>query len=539
MKSYFLIFLFFSVHIAVFSQNSSEVLTGKVSYISSQNVYVKFENTDGIQVGDTLFTMQDNKPQPALIVTSLSTISCIGTPVSGSKLSSKTQIIAKKKITKTEITEKAKEPKSVNEEAIVKAFKKKKAEEPKARFDGRLSVSSYTNVSNYNTNQRFRYNLTLNAPNIGNSNLSFDSYLSFTHLISFPAKTTDWQGLNNALKIYSLSFKYDLSKTASISLGRRINVNMANIGAVDGLQFENTGKYFSYGALIGSRPNDLTYGFDSKLVQYGGFLSHHIENTTGNMQTSFAFFNQMNNFKTDRRFAYFQHTNSLLKNFDLFCSFEFDLYKVLNSVPLNTFDLTSTYVSLRYKPVDNLSLSLAYDARKNVYYYETYPQNKLDSILDKETRQGLRFNFYYRPFKNFTWGGNANYRLPSYINSDTVPTMNASSFISYSRLPLDIYGTINVMALRSVNTDGMVYGISLSRDFFAGKVNAQVDYRMTNYSRKSVLTSSENTATVSIFWRIARKTTISGNFEGTFTKDANYTTPNNYGRMYINISQRF
>ncbi|MDD4969237.1 MAG: hypothetical protein PHT07_07370 [Paludibacter sp.] len=541
MKTPLFFILLFFLSFTVYCQTSTEVINGKVSFISSQNVYVKFENTEGILVGDTLFLPQNNKLVPALVVNSMSSISCVGTPLTKNAIPLTTQIVARKRVVKNPGTNKTGESKfaeSPNDQAIRDSFTKKNiTKTTKARFDGRLAVSSYTNVSsNYTPSERLRYNLTMNADHIGESNLSAETYISYTHLLSFPHKYTDWTGLNNALKIYSLALKYDLDKTSSISLGRRIYNNMSNIGAVDGLEYEHVGKHFTFGALAGSRPDYLDYSFNPKLLQFGAFISHNTTNDNGLMQTSLGVFDQLNNFKTDRRFAYFQHTNSLLKNVDLFSSFEVDLYGFVNNQLTSTFDLTSTYISLRFKPWDDLTTSISYDARKNIYYYETFPRNKIDSTLDKETRQGLRFNIMLRPFNYFVWGGNAGYNLKS---TSTGESMNANSYISYSQLPLDMYGTITVTALKTPYlTSMMVYGASLSRDFGSGKFNAQVEYRMGNLKYvNTTFTTLQNIGQMSLFWRIAKKLTVSANFEGTFeTSNGNKT---NYGSLYLNISQRF
>ena len=54
-----------------------ENLIGKVSFISSQNVYVKFKSTSGISAGDTLFITSGDKLLPALVVNNLSSSSCV------------------------------------------------------------------------------------------------------------------------------------------------------------------------------------------------------------------------------------------------------------------------------------------------------------------------------------------------------------------------------------------------------------------------------------------------------------------------------
>jgi hypothetical protein len=527
MTNRFLILLFLCVSITVFGQSNTEELEGSVSFISSQNTYVKFVNTTGIQIGDTLFLSKNNKREPALVVTGLSSISCVGRAIGDIELSTTNTIIAKVVTKKPElpleiVAEKSVESVAVNDLAI----KNKKPGDTitvnKAHFDGRFSVSSYSNfssdpLSKLTPNYRMRYNLALNADHIANSGFSLENYMSYTHMINNPLeKFTDF-------KIYNLALRYDFYKTASITFGRKINVNTANIGAVDGLQFEKTFKNITIGALAGTRPNDSTYGFDPKLLQYGAFISHDIQNKFGNAQTSLAFFNQTNNLKTDRRYVYLQHSNTLLKNVDLFGSAEVDLYRVQNNLPVNTFSLTGLYLSLSYRPVNNLSLALSYDARKNIYYYETY-KNKIDSTLEKETRQGLRFRFNYRPFKYFTWGGNAGYRLQTPTSSES---MNAISYLTYSKLPfINASLTVTGTALKTANLSGLLYGASMSKDFIDGNLAAEIEYRRD-------LIYSQDITDLSLSWKLSKSLILSTDFEGTLEQGVGT------GRVFINLSKRF
>ena len=539
MRTHILVILLF-LNITVYCQISPEILNGKVSFITTRNVYVKFDNTDGILVGDTLYQKLDNKLVPALIVNSLSSISCVGTPLTKTGIELSTEIIAKRRPEPNSGINKKDESKiqdSPNDQVIHAAFDKQKSNTTNERFDGRLAISSYSNVSNnYTSSDRLQYNLTMNASHISNSNLSAETYITFTQLLSFPGKTTDWTGLNNALKIYGLDIRYDFNKTSSLSFGRKIYNNMSDLGAVDGFEYENTGKRMTFGAVAGSRPDYLDYSFNPKLLQFGAFVSHNMQNENGIMQTSFAVFDQLNDFKTDRRFLYFQHSNSLLKNVDLYSSFEVDLYGFVNGVLTNTFDLTSAYISLRFRPWKKFTTSLSYDARKNIYYYQTFPQNKIDSTLDKETRQGIRYNFMYRPFKNFVWGTNLGYNLKT-VNTGS--SENANSYLCYTQLPYNTTGTLTVTGLKTPYlTSMMIYGLSLNRDFSAGKINAQIEYRMGNFQyTNTTIPTHQNIAAMSLFWRIAKKLSVSANFEGTF--EMNGANKTNYATIYFNISQRF
>ena len=115
--------------------------------------------------------------------------------------------------------------------------------------------------------------------------------------------------------------------------------------------------------------------------------------------------------KTDRRFVYMQHSNTPGKKPD---GFYFDWNKICLKCcmkhPVNTFNPTSIYLSLRYKLNKKLVLSASYDALKNVIYYESY-KNFVDQIIEKEVRQGLRFGVYYDPWTNVSIGANAGYRF--------------------------------------------------------------------------------------------------------------------------------
>ena len=533
MKALFVFLFLICLSLTTWCQNSVTMLKGTISYISSQNIYVKFDNTSGIQVGDTLFIARNNVLIPVLTVSNLSSVSCVGTPIGQGTFTVSTPIFGKKRIDSTQNQVAAvKEPKeavSVNDQAIKSAIEKNRVDELKPHFDGRLALSAYSTSSGSVTDTRYRYNLSMNAQNMGNSGLSLESYISLTHKSDELGQIG--QDINKYLKIYSLSLKYDFSKSTNLSFGRRINSNMANIGAVDGLQFETGHRNFTYGAVIGSRPDYFSYGFNPNLMQAGIFAGHSIQTETGSMQTSFAIFDQMNKFKTDRRFAYLQHSNSLIEKLDLFCSFEFDFYTLKNLQPTNTFDLTSTYLSLRYKPWKNLSLFVSYDARKNVYYYETF-KNQIDSIIDRETRQGLRFQFNYHPFKMLSWGGSAGYRFQK---SDPAPSINANSYLSYNLIPFILTSaTLNVTLLKSNYIDGMVYGITFSRDLFSGKVYTELQYRLVNYTYKNSNTSlRQDIGEFSLSWRIAKKLTLSADYEATYEKD------NNSGRLFLNLTQRF
>ncbi|MDO9152681.1 MAG: hypothetical protein Q7U47_03055 [Paludibacter sp.] len=523
--------------------------------MSSQNVYVQFANTDDINLGDTLYVLINNVVKPALLVKNKSSISCVGAPFPDVILSVSNEIFA---FTKPEskpievIAQQSREAISVNDQAIDEA-KKIKHHTSIADFDGRLSLSSYlNNTSDTTINSIFRLNLALNARQIANSKFSTEIFMTITnknlyrhrietYIDTADVNSPDFRGdtkvtrnvsqSENDVRVYNLVLSYDFDSTACLSLGRKINSNLANIGAVDGLQFEKIGRKFSWGAVIGTRPDTYTYTLNTNLLQYGAFMAHAFKNEKLNFRTSVAIFNQMNNLVTDRRFAYIQHSNSLMKNMDFFGSMEVDLFGEVNNKLTTKLDFTSSYLSIRYRPWKKLSVALTYDARKNIHYYETY-KNYADSILDKETRQGFRFQTNFRPFNKFIWGTTAGYRLPT---NTTTASINGNTYFTYTRLPfIDASITIDATLLKTNYVDGMLYGASLSRDFLDGKLFADLSYRFVDYKFNTGSVLKQNIAEISISWRIAKKLMLSANFEGTSDTNNNLN-----GRVFVNISQRF
>jgi hypothetical protein len=532
--------VFTAIVISFFSQlcgqESDYLLSGKVSYITAQNIYVKFASTEKIHPGDTVFSQVDNKLIPMFIVESISSVSCVGKPLDKMVVKVDDAVAVRIHEKPGPVIQKTAEPPIPKAPAEIK----KEAADSTARVEpvkrqqdirGSLSVSSYTNLSNTAVNdlQRMRYTFSLRANNMGNSRISAESYVSFTH------KLNDWaevqQNVFNALKIYSLALKYDLGAKSSIWAGRKINPNLSNIGAVDGIQAETTVGQFTMGAVAGSRPNDADYNVNFKLLEYGGFVGHTVSNKMGRMQSSLAFFEQRNTGITDRRFVYFQHDNSLLKNLYLFTSCELDLYKVVEGVPKNEPTLTGLYVSLRYRMFKQLSLFASYDARKNVIYYETY-KGIADRLLEDATRQGYQLRINYRPWNMVNLGVNASYR---FRDKDLNPNETLNGFIAFNQLPwIKVSATLTANLLKTSYLDGQIYGIRLARDIIPGKMFAEVNYRYIDYKfLNSTSTLVQNIAQANISWQLKHKMSFSVDYELTLEN------VNKYHRIYVSFSKRF
>jgi hypothetical protein len=524
-------------------QPATRNITGQVSFISSQNIYVRFGNTKGISVHDTLYISSGDKLVPVLVVNSLSLTSSLCTAISGEDLPVGHVIIAKTKPSevkeektledvKKETPGLAQQNEPVSSEKSIASSGSKSVSVPsKQGISGSISAASYSDFSNTTGAdiQRFRYTLAVDAKNIAKSRFSAETYISFSH------KSGDWsevrKNIFNALKIYSLAVKCDIDSTTQLSLGRQINPRIASIGSFDGLQFEKSIKRFTVGLAGGSRPDFLNFGFDPHLLQFGGYLSYDIINDRTYSGTSLAFMEQLNSGKTDRRFLYIQHSGSPVKNLNVFSSFEIDLFKLKNNKPASDFNLTSLYLSMNYRLLNNFTIGGSYDARKNPVYYETF-KSQLDSLIENGLRQSYRLHTNIRITNSFTVGLQSSWRFQK---TDLRQSKNVSGYFTYNHTGKNYFSaTLSGNYIETSYISGITAGITILNSMASGKVQTSAGYSYQDYrlseSRQNTI---QHTGKADLYWQFAQKTFLSLNYE--ITLEPNKT----YNRLYLQIMKRF
>jgi len=527
--------LFMFVNIALFAQDNFK--EGKVSYTSSQLVYVSFENTEGIAEGDTIFIKLKNSLQPALKVKYISSSSAACEKLSSGDFKSGLAVFASVNDIQPSViaTSAIINQTAVNEIQPIQnevSTKLKSTNEIDSKISGRYSIQSYSNfnnVSQYGDYQRWRHSLRFGLQNIGSSGLSFSTYAIFAY------KADEWNtvssDISNALKVYDFNLNYKFSNSTQIWLGRYLNRKISNISIVDGLQFENAFSFLTLGLVVGSRPDYRDFSFNPKLLEYGAYLSRSDTLGSGMMENTISLFEQTNDNKTDRRFAYIQHSNTIITNTYLFASAEVDLYKKELNVPKSEFSLTSLFLSARYSPVRVFSLSLSYDSRRNVYYYETY-KSLSDSVLDNELRQGFRARAVVKPINNIIIGLQYGYR---YSKTDVKPSRNYGGNISYTAIPL-IQSSLgfNYNRLLSNYVDGSVYSVNLIKSISALRSDFSIGFRKTDYT---FLNNSPKLDEKAILVDIS--TSVFAPFSFSISYEGVFESTRTYGRILLDLTTRF
>jgi hypothetical protein len=397
-------------------------------------------------------------------------------------------------------------------------------------YNGRFSIQSFSNISNFfneGNYQQWRYSFQFNADSISGSPFSVSDYIVFTYK-NGDLHNLDLKIISQNLKVYDLAVNYKFNETSNLWFGRYLNRRVANISSVDGLQYEQKFSSWYGGLIAGSRPDFKDLGFNIKLFEYGGYFGR--TDTVGKsfMENTVAVMQQTNNMITDRRFFYFQHSNNLLPDINLFFSSEVDLYKKEMGVPKNTFSLTGIFTSVNYYPDKAVSFSFSYDARKDVIYYETY-RSFADSIIENQRRQGFRAGVNLRPINNLFISLSAGYRFQP---SDPKPSRNFSGTMSYGNIPwLDVVPSVSFIKLISSYIDGVIWGAGLSKNIM-DFADVSVNYSNNQYSflfgslKQDILSADLST-------KIWQQVYLTLSYEGTFQQQSTW------GRFLLDLTARF
>ncbi len=462
-----------------YGQGNAEVLEGKVTFTTSRNVYVKFDHTERITVGDTLRWSVDGVLMPCLTVTQKSSTSCVCTILNECDIEVDDQIFYEFVPEEQEVVQEVDVSELSPQMPVVTQTANSSPEPAQTELiRGRLSAASYSNFSgNGDERHRMMYRLSVNANNIGDSKFSAETYLNYRQNFLAPGETSIRP--TKFFRVYNLAVRYDADSTTSLVLGRRINNKVSSLGAIDGLQGE---KHFGsnyVGALVGFRPDIFEYTLNTNLLQYGAYIGRSTSNGRLYAQTTLGVLEQRNTGQIDRRYLYFQHSSNIGRKLNLFGSMEFDVYQRVNEVVANTPRLTNLYVSARYRFSRKVNVSIAYDSRKRILFYETLRTEIEQLLADDESRQGLRLRVQVRPLKLLTVGAAYSRRFQSSLQNKSE---NINGFASLSRIPK--FGgrlTLNFNMNTSNYLESMIISARHSRTLIERKLDADFYYRWVHY----------------------------------------------------------
>jgi len=517
----------------MFGQEDGKRIEGQVTFLTTANVYVRFENTAEIQAGDSLRLTTTGKA--CLLVTSTSSTSCVCTVVNECTPEKGDAVFfmpSKKEEPEPALASGA-SPES-NDRDMMRQVPQPEEALPEPEFEesymGSLGLSSYHLLnSDRDDNHRFMARLALHAEHVDHSRFSFDSYLNYRYV---PDANSTSLGKTGYFNVYSLNTRMDASPTLTFILGRATQPKAFSLGAIDGLQTEKKFGNLYLGGIIGFRPDLFDYGFNPDLLEYGGYFGIHSAKGAPYSETTLGFMEQRANGDIDRRYTYLQHSSNPFDNLNLFATAEMDIFSKVNYTTTNELRLTNLYVSARYRFSKNVNLMLSYDSRKRILYYETF-QNEIEQLLDDDlARQGARARIGIRPFKYVYAGASYARRFQSDSQNKSD---NINGYITFSRIP-ELGGRVNLSFNRNTSNylESTIGAVRYSRDLIANRLYGDFYYRYVNYQYGAQSDPiQQHYAGVDLSYHLTRKLLFS--ISGEYTT---YDNENNF-RIYTRIVQRF
>lgn len=419
-----------------FGLKAQERKQGTVSYVSAQNIYLRFESTAGLREGDTLYTKEGG--QACLRIAKISSISCLAQKIGNCEIAKgdlyylvvekEPDPIAEEPAIaqgpRGETIENASDSLSMAQTGdLAPAMRVRKRHYVDFGLSNGTTISS-TRQSNYRSNLRTR----LYVDSLLGRPLSLEAYGVFQDFRRSYESEADAFRAN----LYNLALTYRPNEHHQIVLGRKINRRVASLGAIDGLQWEGQWNKFRVGAIAGSRPDFVNFGFNPQLLQYGAYAAYDWRKNKSFGQLSLGLMEQQNGGATDRRYLYTQQ-NFRYQRLSLFASAEVDLFENFDTATAqNTFKLSSLYLSARYRASDRWNLFLSYDTRQQIIFFERFDSEVERLLAEQGAREGWRIRSDFRFFKSTHLGLSYNLRTnPTFGNR----SQNLQASLVQYRLP--------------------------------------------------------------------------------------------------------
>jgi hypothetical protein len=198
-------------------------------------------------------------------------------------------------------------------------------------------------------------------------------------------------------RMYEMSLQRDLpGSDFGFGVGRMMSRYVTGLGIFDGAQFFYHYGNFTAGMLGGAQVMDQSLTLNSSATKGAFFLNYHSgHDFFHKYDGTIAYGRQMVNEKLDREFMYLQNMLSLGSELSFYETSEIELNTISNGVRRPALNLSNTYFSVNYYPLQWLSTNVGYDASRTVYLFETM-KSFSDTLFDKNLLQGYRANITVR-----------------------------------------------------------------------------------------------------------------------------------------------
>ncbi len=353
------------------SPQKSVYSKGKITYITSELVYVDIGSNNNGALGDTLQVLRLNQDLGLLVITNLSTRHsvCVSLVPTGIYQIGDNVILQKQKpvislppqVTVPEMSAQSDDPVQQSPNLLHKGKLGLRLSRSGSSGSHPLRMVSAANYSlQSDTPIPLRFNL------YGNRNLSSGSWNIYQAQVRI-GKVGD--------RFYGQA-------------GRVYSSGLAAIGPTDGVNFSvQWNRNYSSGLIAGVQPLPGNFKFSSETKKFGLYGSHKIRKQHYLLSQNLALIGQYYHGGVDREFMVY-HLNWSSRQL-IYLSFQqsVDFDRKDNIESRELFEWTSSQVSLRLRPVSNISFSSRFSSRRSPVYRSIY-SDPIDSLFTVEMRTG-------------------------------------------------------------------------------------------------------------------------------------------------------
>lgn len=363
---------------------------GEITYITTENVYVRFPSTDGIAAGDTL---RSEDGTPCLVVQQWSSTSCVTVPIAGCtptvgqamRASIAVPVESPEEVAPEEAATEPKPAKVPTQNTAAAAAP------PPLRISGSVTASAFATSALRNshtglTTARGTFRINLGAENLAGLPLDLDLAGNFQSIYrDANASSPGWRQRNT---FYQAAATYRFTEPGiAITAGRRLAKGFSTVGSLDGLHGEWRKGGWVAGAMAGFQPSLLTNGLDTDRPAYGLHVGRRGRGEGVRTDWRLGFLAQSFAGATDRQFVFGQYDLDLGNALQLFASGEWDVYATAGyerSGPRALFG------SVQWQFAPGWSAYLSGDKRAPIMRFSSFESATLQSLMERPAQTVYR-----------------------------------------------------------------------------------------------------------------------------------------------------
>lgn len=517
-----------SVQMGFGQPKEERVLFASVSFISGGTVYLDAGRSRGLEAGDTLTVMRQSQPRGTIVITAVSSSSSSAATLSqADPFAVGDSAWIRKSVVVPE------EPRSMAAGAAALAPGLAPPGPASNLVSGRVALQ-YGAVGNFSDSLEYSQPaavVRVDIRRLFGTGLAFSMYGRTSY--NLLDQTSRYrQTERHQTRMYELSLTdEDPRQWYGYGIGRIYSRFVSGLGTFDGGQAYVRAGQFTIGLLGGAQPNYVTSSFSTDMTKFSAFVNYAWGADIFTVSdVTLAYGQQRAHGELDRDFLYFQTGLRFGPELFLYASSELDLHIIKDGQLTRHPNLTNSFITVNYQPVQWLSVTAGYDAARTVHLFESMKAIS-DTLLDLTLKEGFRGSLTFRLPYNLSLTTSGNFRLAS-------GTTGAAQTVAGTLRAYDVAGSNVNMGAHFANVQGlytngndMTFDLDtwIDRSLSVGVRLDRYDYRVVEEAARFRTT----TGTANLQYR------ISSSLYGVLTFDQVWETSRTFQRLFLEFGVHF